>query len=558
MKRACGRSASGTASTRSGTFPPPRWSSKPSAAAKGTARRAGPFCAVTAPYTGRSPDDKFVVRGAVVQGQGLVGEGQPAHLRGATSTGCVPRSSRSCRRSERFVVDCHARRRPPLPRPAPRRQREGVGGDVRAATCSSCRRSPSWRARCRVHGPARAVGDARDPGADGTNSEAFVVLHFGRGEVIIGGTAYAGEIKKSMFTVLNYLLPQQGVFPMHCSANIGADGATRRCSSACRARARRRCRPIRTRTLIGDDEHGWSDTRRLQLRGRLLRQGHPAVGEGRAGDLRNDARRSARARERGRRPRPRARSTSTTTRSPRTRAAAYPISTTSRTRRSSGVGGHPTDVVFLTADAFGVLPPIARLTPEQALYYFLSGYTAKVAGTERGVTEPEATFSTCFGAPFLPLPPQTYSRAARREASTKHGSRVWLVNTGWTGGPLRRRRAHEAHVHARDARGGARRASSTRCRRSATRSSAWRCRRVPGRAGRGAAAARHVGRRGRVRQAGGEARGMFKENFKKFADAVPPEVFCGRPGLSVSTARQTDTRRRASRSPRSVGSREGP
>jgi phosphoenolpyruvate carboxykinase (ATP) len=269
-----------------------------------------------------------------------------------------------------------------------------------------------------------------DPATDGTNSEAFVCVHFGRGEVIIGGTSYAGEIKKSMFSVMNYLLPLRNVFPMHCSASMDAAGTTS-VFFGLSGTGKTTLSSDPARTLIGDDEHGWSDHGVFNFEGgcyakvvRLSASSEPEIfattrmfgtilenvvvdPDTRFFDLDDQ-------------------SITENTR------ASYPIAYIPNASRE-GLGNHPRDVVFLTADAFGVLPPISRLTPEQARYYFLSGYTAKVAGTERGVTEPEATFSVCFGAPFLPLPPQVYSKMLG-DMITKHESRVWLVNTGWTGG----------------------------------------------------------------------------------------------------------------------------
>ena len=274
-----------------------------------------------------------------------------------------------------------------------------------------------------------APGMNADPLLDGTRSEAFVLLHLARGLVLIGGTRYAGEIKKAVFSFLNYLLPQHGVFPMHCSANVGAGddtalffGLSGTGKTTLSADPRRR--------LIGDDEHGWSDDGVFNIEGgcyakciRLSAEGEPQIwnairfgcvlenvvldSRSRVPDF-NDGRYTENTR------------------------AAYPVDFIDHVELS-GRGGHPRNVVFLTCDAFGVLPPLARLTPEQALYHFLSGYTAKVAGTEAGVAEPEATFSTCFAAPFLPLPPARYA-AMLSERLRQHRPPVWLINTGWTGG----------------------------------------------------------------------------------------------------------------------------
>ena len=268
-----------------------------------------------------------------------------------------------------------------------------------------------------------------DPASDGTRSEAFILLHLTRGIVAVGGTRYAGEIKKSVFSYLNYLLPQRGVFPMHCSANIGPDGETA-LFFGLSGTGKTTLSADPSRRLIGDDEHGWSDEGVFNIEGgcyakciRLRAESEPQIYNAiRFGSVLENV------------------VLHPTTRVPdfddgslteNTRAA-YPVDFIDQIE-PSGQGGHPRNVIFLTCDAFGVLPPLSRLTPEQALYHFLSGYTAKVAGTEAGVLEPEATFSTCFAAPFLPLHPARYA-AMLHEKLTRHRSQVWLINTGWSGG----------------------------------------------------------------------------------------------------------------------------
>src|SRR5436190_13853437 len=270
-----------------------------------------------------------------------------------------------------------------------------------------------------------------DPKRHGTNSDVVVALHFGRKLVLIGGTSYAGEMKKSIFTVLNYLLPLADVLSMHCSANTGRDGDVA-LFFGLSGTGKTTLSSDPERMLIGDDEHGWSDRGVFNFEGgcyaktiRLSAEAEPQIyattrrfgtvlenvvidPDTRVLDLDDD------------------RYTENT-------RAAYPISFIDNAV-PLGQGGHPHHIVMLTADAFGVLPPIARLTLEAAMYHFLSGYTAKVAGTEKGVTEPKATFSTCFGAPFLPLAPSRYATMLG-ERIAKHGARVWLLNTGWTGGP---------------------------------------------------------------------------------------------------------------------------
>jgi phosphoenolpyruvate carboxykinase (ATP) len=270
-----------------------------------------------------------------------------------------------------------------------------------------------------------------DPATHGTKTGTFIVLNFAKRTVLIGGTRYAGEMKKSIFTVLNCVFPEQGVFPMHCSANVGATGDTA-IFFGLSGTGKTTLSADSTRTLIGDDEHGWSDTGVFNFEGgcyakviRLSRSGEPEIygATERFGTVLENV------------------VLDPVTRTPdfnsdklteNTRAS-YPIHFIPN-HSPTGMAGHPRTVIFLTADAFGVMPPIARLTPEQAMYHFLSGYTAKVAGTERGVTEPSATFSACFGAPFLPLHPGVYAGMLGEKLAT-HKAQVWLVNTGWTGGP---------------------------------------------------------------------------------------------------------------------------
>ncbi len=271
-----------------------------------------------------------------------------------------------------------------------------------------------------------------DPAKHGCRSETVIAMNFDRKLILIGGTEYAGENKKSVFTLLNYLLPEKGIMPMHCSANhadgnpvdtavfFGLSGTGKTTLSA-----------DPERTLIGDDEHGWSDRGTFNFEGgcyaktiNLSEEAEPEIyattskfgtvienmvydADTRALDFEDD---SLTANMR----------------------CAYPLHYISNAS-DTALGGHPKNVIMLTCDAFGVLPPIARLTPAQAMYHFLSGFTSKVAGTERGVTEPEPTFSTCFGAPFMPRRPEVYGNLLRDKIA-RHGATCWLVNTGWTGG----------------------------------------------------------------------------------------------------------------------------
>jgi phosphoenolpyruvate carboxykinase (ATP) len=268
-----------------------------------------------------------------------------------------------------------------------------------------------------------------DPRRDGTHSEAFILLNFTRRVVLIGGTSYAGEMKKSIFSIMNFLLPQQNVFPMHCSANVGTDGVTA-LFFGLSGTGKTTLSADPTRRLIGDDEHGWSGNGIFNFEGgcyakciKLSEKNEPQIFKAiRFGCVLENVAIDPSTHE------PDYNDDSITE---NTRAA-YPVDFIDNAV-IPGTGGHPKNVLFLTADAFGVLPPISRLSPQQAMYHFLSGYTAKVAGTEAGVKEPTATFSTCFGAPFMPMAPRVYAQMLG-ERLTRHNAQCWLVNTGWQGG----------------------------------------------------------------------------------------------------------------------------
>lgn len=269
-----------------------------------------------------------------------------------------------------------------------------------------------------------------DPVKYGIRSETVIAVDLSRKLVLIGGTAYAGEMKKSVFTVLNYLLPAEGVMPMHCSANIGPAGDTA-IFFGLSGTGKTTLSADSSRTLIGDDEHGWSAEGVFNFEGgcyakciRLSREAEPEIyaTTERFGTILENVVLD---------PETRAPDFDDESKTENTRAA-YPLNFIPNAS-ATGRGGQPKNIIMLTADAFGVMPPIAKLSPEQAVYHFLSGYTAKVAGTERGVTEPEATFSTCFGSPFMPRHPAEYG-ALLKELIAQHQVDCWLVNTGWTGG----------------------------------------------------------------------------------------------------------------------------
>jgi len=270
-----------------------------------------------------------------------------------------------------------------------------------------------------------------DPQRDGTRSPTFILMDFSQRLVLIGGTSYAGETKKSAFTIMNYLLPQRDVMSMHCSANVGTEGDVA-IFFGLSGTGKTTLSADPERRLIGDDEHGWSEDGVFNFEGgcyakviKLSEEAEPDIYRTtrmfgtilenvvydevtREIDL-DDARKTENTR------------------------ASYPLTSISNIV-PEGHAGNPRNIIMLTADAFGVLPPVSRLTPEQAMYHFLSGYTAKVAGTERGITEPQATFSTCFGAPFMVLHPGVYADLLGKQMA-RHNAACWLVNTGWSGGP---------------------------------------------------------------------------------------------------------------------------
>jgi len=267
-----------------------------------------------------------------------------------------------------------------------------------------------------------------DPVIDGTKTETFIIVSLEKRTVLIGGTEYAGEIKKSIFSIMNYLLPEKNVLPMHCSANVGTDGDVA-LFFGLSGTGKTTLSADANRQLIGDDEHGWSNDGVFNIEGGcyakcidLTHEKEPQIYDAiKFGSVLENV-----VLDKNRTPDYFDKSLTENTR------AAYPLTAIDNIVPTS-VAGHPSTIIFLTADAFGVLPPISKLTKEQAMYHFLSGYTSKLAGTERGVTSPQVTFSTCFGSPFLPRPATVYADMLGKKID-EHNANVFLVNTGWTGG----------------------------------------------------------------------------------------------------------------------------
>ncbi len=390
----------------------------------------GAIATLTGKRTGRSPNDKYIVRDATTEATIAWGKvNQPMTSEAFERLHKLTLDHLSTR--EMFVVDAL------------------VGADEQYGIPLRVVTTKAWHAlfaRQLFRRPTReqmenakpewvvlGVPDSlADPKAHGIHSEAYIVADFTRKLILIGGTHYAGEIKKSLFTVMNYVLPEKGVFPMHCSANVGKGGDVA-LFFGLSGTGKTTLSADPDRQLIGDDEHGWSDRGVFNFEGgcyakciKLSREKEPQIYSAiRFGSVLENVEIDAVTRA----------VLFDSDRFTENTRAAYPVDFIDNAVPSGKVDRHPTAVIFLTCDAFGVLPPISRLTPEQAMYHFLSGYTAKLAGTEAGVgSEPSATFSTGFGAPFLPRDPMVYAKLLA-EKIKKHGSRCYLINTGWAGGP---------------------------------------------------------------------------------------------------------------------------
>ncbi|MCZ8515733.1 phosphoenolpyruvate carboxykinase (ATP) [Paenibacillus filicis] len=395
---------------------------------EGVLSSAQAFRATTGKFTGRSPKDKYIVREASVSEHVAWGPvNQP--ISEAQFDSLYRKALQYMQDRELFVFDGFA------------------GADDEYRLPIRVVNEYAWHnlfvrqlfirpdaAELAAHRPQFTVyalpGLKADPASDGTQSETFIIISFERQIVLIGGTEYAGEMKKSIFSVLNYLLPMRGVLPMHCSANAGADGDVA-LFFGLSGTGKTTLSADPERSLIGDDEHGWSKRGVFNFEGGCYAK-CIGLSEAKEPQIWNAIRFGS--------------VLENVVLDPTTGEADYNDGSLTENTRAAypvdyipgalipGIGGHPKVIIFLTADASGVLPPIARLTKEQAMYHFLSGYTSKLAGTERGVTEPESTFSACFGSPFLPLRPSVYADMLGRKIE-EHRVRVYLVNTGWSGGP---------------------------------------------------------------------------------------------------------------------------
>jgi phosphoenolpyruvate carboxykinase (ATP) len=396
---------------------------------EGRLAKNGPLVVETGQHTGRSPKDRFIVREPSVEAHVAWGKiNQP--ISEAHFDGLHQRLVNYLEGRELYVQDCFVGADPKY-----RMKVRIITEDAWQSLFARNMFIPATKEELKDFVPEFTVIQSPSfhaiPKQDGTNSEVFVIINFAKKLVLIGGTQYAGEVKKSIFSAMNYLLPFRNVLPMHCSANYGPNGDSA-IFFGLSGTGKTTLSTDPSRILIGDDEHGWSEHGIFNLEGgcyaktiNLSATAEPDIfaasnsfgtilenvvldPETRQVDLDDD-------------------SLTENTR------AAYPISFIARASEE-GVGGHPTNIIMLTADAFGVMPPIARLTAAQAMYHFLAGYTAKVAGTEKGITEPEATFSACFGEPFMVLPAVEYAKLLG-QCIDKHQVDVWLVNTGWSGGP---------------------------------------------------------------------------------------------------------------------------
>jgi len=387
----------------------------------------GAFCASTGVYTGRSPKDKFIVSNEEFASKIWWGENN--HPMSPETFEIIRRSLADYLQGrDVYVLDAAAgadpRYRMPIQLITELAWHNLFARQLflRATESDQTSDRPGFTILCVPH-------FRTNPKTHGTRSDAAIIIDFKERLVLIAGTQYAGEMKKSIFTILNFILPAEGVLPMHCSANIGAEGDVA-LFFGLSGTGKTSLSADPDRRLIGDDEHGWGANGVFNFEGgcyakciNLSKEFEPQIWNAvRFGAVYENVVLDKKTRQ------PDYADASLTE---NTRAA-YPVDYIDNVVES-GMGGHPEAVIFLSADSFGVLPPISKLTTEQAMYYFLSGYTSKLAGTESGVTTPQATFSSCFGAAFLPLRPGEYANLLR-ERIEKHNVRCYLINTGWTGG----------------------------------------------------------------------------------------------------------------------------
>jgi len=395
---------------------------------EGMLAQGGALVTVTGAHTGRSPHDRFVVEEASTQDDIWWGNVNVA-ISEENFERLLDKMLGHLQGRDVFVQDCYAGADETYRLPV-RVVTEKAWHNLFARNMfiqPDDKELPGFKPAWTV---LQAPSLEADPAKDGTTSGTFIVVNIARQLVLVGGSGYAGEIKKSIFSVMNYLLPPRDVLPMHCSANIGPEGNSA-IFFGLSGTGKTTLSADSARTLIGDDEHGWGPNGIFNFEGgcyaktiNLTREAEPEIFEttGTFGSIIENVVMDPDSRELD---------FFDTTLTENGRVS-YPIEMIANASES-GQGGHPANIMMLTCDAFGVLPPISQLTPDQAMYHFLSGYTAKVAGTERGLKEPQATFSTCFGAPFMPRHPTVYAKLLG-EKMAKFGAKCWLVNTGWSGG----------------------------------------------------------------------------------------------------------------------------
>ncbi|HET8522748.1 MAG TPA: phosphoenolpyruvate carboxykinase (ATP), partial [Thermomicrobiales bacterium] len=392
----------------------------------------GPLAIETAPHTGRSPDDKFIVREPASEGQIAWGKINHPFPPEAFDAFADRVTEYLCQR-DRFILDLAACADPAYRLPVQIISESASHALFAHNLFIVPDREERMRNRAREGGFTilHAPSFKADPARDGTRSELAILLDFARRMVIITGTRYAGEIKKSIFSALQYLLPVQGVATMHCSCNEGPNGDSA-LFFGLSGTGKTTLSTAPDRTLIGDDEHGWADHGVFNFEGgsyakviNLSPEAEPDIWDAshRFGTVLENVPLDPVTRQ------PLLEDDSVT----ENMRSAFPLSFI-KNATTRGTTGHPSNILMLTADAFGVLPPVAKMTVDQGLYYYLSGYTSKLAGTETGINEPEATFSAGFGLPFMPLDPVRYAELLG-ERIRRHQPRLWLVNTGWIGGP---------------------------------------------------------------------------------------------------------------------------